>query len=291
MLGRPFVKLCHRSPECKARNRRGGGGHQNLHPGSRPSLLLFCVPGPLSRPVALVVQLRGQAKARTTRPSESPAHAQHTGGEEPGPLSHRPPREDLPHPGRPPHSRGGFWPGRRSGRKARAGHRPGGKARPAFPAFPPPPLRKGGGPAVPDVCSATNFQPTPGANASSTRKPLSRAGRHTRLPPPLPPRTRGREWLPLPPAQRQRDVGRRRNAPRRSAPEPPAPARAAAAAAEPGTLRRTARAPRAQGGAREALCDAGPGAREAVSFLRLQHEEAGRLGRHIPLPRRGPPQA
>lgn len=101
----------------KSKKPDGGGGHQNLHPGSRPSLLLFCVPGPLGRPVALVVQLQGQAKARTTRPSESPAHAQHTGGEEPGPLSHRPPREDLPHPGRPPHSRGGFWPGKAVGQK------------------------------------------------------------------------------------------------------------------------------------------------------------------------------
>lgn len=88
---------------------------------------------PLGCPVALVVQLRGQAKARTTRPPESPAHARHTGGEEPASLAHRPPREDLPHPGHPPHSRGGFRPGKRSGRKAQAGHRPGGKARLAFP--------------------------------------------------------------------------------------------------------------------------------------------------------------
>lgn len=44
-----------------------------------------------------------------------------------------------------------------------------------------------------------------------------------------------------PPAQRQRDVGCRRNAPRMSAPEPSAPARAAAATAEPRNLWRAAR--------------------------------------------------
>lgn len=59
-----------------------------------------------------------------------------------------------------------------------------------------------------------------------------------------------------PPAQRQRDVGRRRNAPRSSAPEPP-PQR------KPGTAQAHPRVPRAPGGARDALCEACPGARGA----------------------------
>lgn len=32
MLGRPFVKLCHRSPECKSRNRTGGRGRTSEPP-------------------------------------------------------------------------------------------------------------------------------------------------------------------------------------------------------------------------------------------------------------------
>lgn len=231
MLGRPFVKLCHRFAKMQCKKPRRGDFRPSTLDLALTAFVLSSWP-PLRCPVALVV--RGQAKARTTRPPESPAHARYTGGEEPGALSHRPPREDLPHPGRPPHSRDGFWPGRRSGRKARAGHRPGGKAQPAFPAFPPPRLREGGGPAIPDVCSATDFQPTHGANASPTRKPLSRAGRHTRLLPPLPPRTRGREWLPLPP----RNVNATSVVavmPRVYAHRQPAQACAAAATAQPGT--------------------------------------------------------
>lgn len=196
------------------------------------------------------------------------------------------------HPGRPPHSRGGFWPGRRSGRKARAGHRPGGKARPAFPAFPPL-LREGGGPTVQEVCSATDFQPTHGVNAPPTRKPLSRAGRHTRLPPPLPPRTRGREWLPLPPrnvnatsavavmprgcAHENRRHWRAQLSPRRS----PVPAR------------RTSRVSRAQSRARDVHCEACLGARASVTvdLLQRHHNEAGRLGRLVLFSHRGSPQA
>lgn len=200
MLGRPFVELCHRSPECKARNRTGGGRTSEPPPWVS-TLTAFVL---RSRTPQSSCCFSGSAPGSGKGPHHAAfgiarPRAAHGWGGAWATLS-PPPREDLSHPGSPPHSRGAFWPERRSGRKARAGHRPGGKARPAFPAFPqPPPQREGGGPAVPDVCSATDFQPTPGANASPTRKPLSRAGRHTRLPPPLPPRTRGREWLPLPP--------------------------------------------------------------------------------------------
>lgn len=270
MLGRPFVKLCHRfaKMQCKKPRVGGGGGHQTLHPGSGPHCFCseFLAPSQLSCCFSGSGSGKGphHAASGIARP-----RAAHGWGGAWVALS-PPPREDLPHPGRPPHSRGGFWPRRRSGRKARAGHRPGGKAQPAFPAFPPPPLREGGGPAVPDVCSATDFQPTHGANASLTRKPLSRAGRHTRLPPPLPPRTRGREWLPLPPrnvnatsvvavmsrvyAHRHSRHWRAQPPPRRS----PVPAQ------------RTPRVSRAQGRVRDALCKACLGARAAVNIALLQ---------------------
>lgn len=286
--------------------RKGGGcsedhssnyavGRQNATPAARgadtrpstPGLdpPRFCseFPGPSSRPVAFAVQLRGSGRGPHHAASGiARPRAAHGWGGAWMALS-PPPREDLPHPGRPPHSRGGFRPGRRSGRKARAGHRPGGKARPAFPAFPPPPPpREGGGPAVPHVCSAPGSQPTPGANASPTRKPLSRAGRHTRLPPPLPPRTRGREWPPLPP----RNVNATSAVvvmPRgRAHSEPPAPARRAQSPPPrrpvllPGGAPRAA--PGAQGGARDAPCEACPGTREAVAVALPRRQPRLRLG-------------
>lgn len=117
MLGRPFVKLCHRFAKMRCKKPRGGADIRPSTPDLALTAFVLSSWPPLSCPVALVV--RGQAKARTTRPPESPAHARHTGGEEPGSLSHRPPGKICPIPAVLPTPEAGF--GREGGRAERPG--------------------------------------------------------------------------------------------------------------------------------------------------------------------------
>lgn len=118
MLGRPFVKLCHRFAKLQCKKPRGeGGGHQTLHPASCPHCFCseFLAPSQLS----CCFSGSGSGKARTTRPPESPAHARHTGREELGSLSHRPPGKICSIPAVLPTPEAGF--GREGGRAERPG--------------------------------------------------------------------------------------------------------------------------------------------------------------------------